>query len=216
MPDLDATTMAVVASPTPGQPSVVRSLAAGVFGGALLGVAARGWMRLISEDPEFTWSGSVFIVIGFTIFGTTQAIAAAGRRRNPSRGRQSILRTVGGVGMLPLFVAAGAVMAPTVLGGSFAMGQVQRRSWVRAIGALLALLPVVFVGTDLVDSFGWSAQTAAGMLGLVLIYGTIIRTAQATFAAPPERSTAPRWVRWAMAGGVAVLALAAMGAGGIQ
>ena len=38
------------------------TLAAGLFGGFALGVIARAWMRLITEDPEFTWKGTIFIV----------------------------------------------------------------------------------------------------------------------------------------------------------
>jgi hypothetical protein len=33
------------------------------FAGAALGVVARCWMRLITEDSEFTWSGTIFIVV---------------------------------------------------------------------------------------------------------------------------------------------------------
>ena len=32
------------------------ALACGLLGGLVLGVAARAWMRLISEKHEFTWS----------------------------------------------------------------------------------------------------------------------------------------------------------------
>ncbi|HSP27497.1 MAG TPA: hypothetical protein VLN74_03025, partial [Ilumatobacteraceae bacterium] len=41
----------------------------GPFAGAALGVVARWWMRLISDDPEFTWSGTIFIVLAFTVMG---------------------------------------------------------------------------------------------------------------------------------------------------
>ena len=34
----------------------------GVVAGFLLGIIARLWMRWISTDPEFTWSGSIYIV----------------------------------------------------------------------------------------------------------------------------------------------------------
>ena len=44
-------------------------MAIGAFGGALLGVMARLWMRFISEDPEFTWNGTLFIIGGFATFG---------------------------------------------------------------------------------------------------------------------------------------------------
>ena len=46
-----------------------------------MGVAARGWMRVIAEDPEFSWSGSIAIVAVFTVAGTLQGLALAVRRR---------------------------------------------------------------------------------------------------------------------------------------
>ena len=37
----------------------------GLAGGLAWGVIPRLWMRFISTNPEFTWSGTLFIVIGF-------------------------------------------------------------------------------------------------------------------------------------------------------
>jgi len=54
----------------------VATLSIGLFGGAALGVTARAWMRFIADHPEFTWTGTMFIVIGFTVFGSTQALVA--------------------------------------------------------------------------------------------------------------------------------------------
>jgi hypothetical protein len=64
---------------TPARPILM--LAAGLFGGLTLGILARAWMRLISDDPQFTWNGTIFIVGGFTVFGFTQSVVAVGRRR---------------------------------------------------------------------------------------------------------------------------------------
>ena len=44
--------------------------------GLLLGASARAWMRTISTDPEFTMSGTFFIVLGFTFFAAMQSVAA--------------------------------------------------------------------------------------------------------------------------------------------
>ena len=57
-------------TPTRTALPVMSTLAIGVLGGAALGIVARAWMRLISEDPEFSWSGTLFIVIGFTCSGS--------------------------------------------------------------------------------------------------------------------------------------------------
>jgi hypothetical protein len=159
-----------------------RFLAAGLAGGFTLGVVARAWMRLISKDPEFTWSGSIFIVLGFTVFGAAQAAVFGARRQNASRWRLTAMRTIGALAMLPLFVAAGALMFPTVLGGSLALARVDWRRLTRILWLLPAAGPIVFVGRDLIDSFGWSARSLGGFVAMVAIYATIIWAARSTFA----------------------------------
>jgi hypothetical protein len=130
-------------------------------------------MRLISEDPGFTWGGTFFIVMGFTLFGLTQSIVAAARRRGTRRSKLTVLRVIGIAGMLPLFVAAGSVMFPTVIGGGLALARDEWHKVTRGICLAIAKLPVLFVGNDLVGSFGWSWHTLAGLVGLLAIYATI-------------------------------------------
>ena len=74
---------------------VAPTLACGLFGGFALGAAARAWMRLISDTPEFTWSGTIFIVAGFTVFGLVQSTVAIGRRRIERRWVLTCVRAVG-------------------------------------------------------------------------------------------------------------------------
>src|ERR687898_224194 len=49
-------------------------LLGGLLGGVVWGIDARVWMRFISTDPEFTWSGTLFIVIGFGVAGLGEAV----------------------------------------------------------------------------------------------------------------------------------------------
>ena len=157
-------------------------VAAGLLGGLSLGIAARAWMRLISEEPEFSWSGTLFIVIAFTIFGFTQSIAAVARCWARRRSTLTIARVLATVGMLPLFVGAGAVMMPTVVGGGLATARTDWPRLARVIGALVATGPVIVVGAGLVDSFGWSVHSAAGIIGLLALYGTIIGATKFAFS----------------------------------
>jgi hypothetical protein len=143
-------------------------------------------MRLISEDPQFTWSGTLFIVCGFAIFGLSQSIVAVARRRAGPR-LTLTARAVGAVAMLPLFVAAGAVMEPTVVGGGLAFARPRWSRIIRGICLLLAAAPVIFVGSDLVDKFGWSARSGGGFVIMLAVYGTIIRASLLTFAPQPRR-----------------------------
>jgi hypothetical protein len=191
---------ATITSPST-RPRVVPTLLFGLLGGSVLGVVARAWMRLISVDPEFSWNGTMFIIIGFTFFGAAQAVCAVVTRRSSRRWLVRLGRAVGIVGLLPLFVAAGSVMAPTVIAGGMAAS---RHGWplvARAVCLVVAAVPVVFVTSDLVDAFGWSVHALAGVAGLLAIYATIIVLAGATFA--PSRVSRP-WNVWVTLGMVVV------------
>ena len=176
------------------RPRVISTLAIGLFGGAALGVAARAWMRLISDDPEFTWGGTIFIVMAFTIFGFTQSIVAVARGRARRRWTLTLARVIGTVGLLPLFVGAGAVMVPTVVGGGLAHARVEWSRLARGICLALAAAPVLFVASDLVSSFGWSLHALAGFVAMLAVYGTVVLATRFTFAAQPGGKRRPRWL----------------------
>jgi hypothetical protein len=159
--------------------------------GFLLGVVARGWMRLISSDPEFTMAGTAGIVVGFAIFSALQsvsALAAARRWRDwPRRGA----RLLGAAGLLPLFVAQGAVMAPFVI---FAGLAVWHPDWPKAVRwglAVLALADATAVAMTITSDFGASIQSAAGVCGLVIVYGCVVWVAGGTFSPPRAATAAP-------------------------
>ena len=172
-------------TPARAPTSVFTAVAIGMISGCALGIIARAWMRLISEDPEFTWSGSIFIVAGFTVFGLAQSLVAVARQRVRRRLPLTIIRMFGAIAMLPLFVAAGSLMFPTVIGCGLAVARTGWHPLVRALCLLVAAGPVVFVGSDLVGSFGWSLQSLAGFVLMLAVYATIIRATRFTFSARP-------------------------------
>jgi hypothetical protein len=179
--------------PTPcARHRVPATIALGALGGLTLGVVARAWMRLIAEDPAFTWSGTMFIVIGFTVFGSTQAVVSVTYGRARRRLPTIAARLLGVIGMLPLFMAAGAVMLPTAVGGGLALARVEWPRWARAVALAVAAVPIAFVGRDLVITFGWSVRALAGFVGLVAIYAVIARTAVPTLMRPPPSVRLPR------------------------
>jgi hypothetical protein len=167
-------------------------LVLGTVGGAALGVTARAWMRLVSDHPEFSWSGTVSIVIGFAVFGMLQGVAAIGRTRRRPWARRAT-RLAGVVGLLPLFVGAGGVMLPTVVGGGLALVRDDWPRRARALAGAVALAPVAFVAASLVHEGGRSLRVAAGTAGLVGLYATIAVVARPTFAPPPVPHRALRW-----------------------
>ena len=176
------------------RPRAMWTLAIGLVGGLSLGILARAWMRLIAEEPDFTWGGTIFIVLGFTIFGFTQSIVAIAARRRGRGWTLTIARLIGTVGLMPLFVGAGALMLPTVVGGGFASARREWRPVTRGIWAVAASAPVLFVGHDLVGSFGWSLHAVAGFLAMLAVYATIVGAARFTFAARPDGWRLPRTV----------------------
>jgi hypothetical protein len=181
---------------------VLSTIALGTLGGCVLGIVARGWMRLISTDPEFSWSGTVFIVTGFTIFGFGQSIVAVTRSRSDRRSTLTVIRAIGLATMLPLFTAAGAVMLPTVVGGGLAAARSGWHAATRIVCLVLALGPVMFVGRELVDTFGWSLRSLCGVAVMIAIYATIIWATRFAFAAQHDGWRVPRRVRVAALVGV--------------
>lgn len=210
---IDAITSTRTGHPA-ARPRVLPALAVGLFGGFALGVVARAWMRVISEDPDFTWSGTIFIVGGFSFFGLTQSIVAVARRRTTRWWTLTGARTIGAVGMLPLFLAAGALMFPTVVGCGFASARSEWPKAVRRLCLVVAAGPVLFVGTDLIGSFGWSLHTLAGFVMMLAVYATIIWAARFTFTAQNAASPAPRRVKLTLSLVSALLIFIAFVAGG--
>ncbi|MBI4932643.1 MAG: hypothetical protein HY828_02120 [Actinobacteria bacterium] len=153
--------------------------------GASLGIAARAWMRLISTDPEFTWNGTIFIVLGFTVFGFAQGVALAVRRATERRWIVTTARTFGFVGTLPLFVAAGGIMMPTVIFGGLARHRVDWPTWTRVVFVVLGSTSIMFVGLQLHDHWAWGWRWWAGMAGLFAVYGGVIALERGSM--PPQR-----------------------------
>jgi hypothetical protein len=194
----------------------MRRLAFGAVGGFVLGVIARAWMRFIADEPEFTWSGTLMIVLGFTIFGSSQAAVSVARRRRNAGAAVFAMRALGAAGMLPLLVGAGALMLPTVVGGGLVKERLHWSRGARLVCALVAAVPLVLVARGLVDTFGWSLHAALGFVLMLAIYGVIVRATTATFA--PQTTSARTRRRLRVAGSsAAVLALLAMLAlGGVR
>ena len=84
-------------------------------------------------------------------------------------------------------------MLPTVVGGGLGFARVEWRRVARLVCFAVAVAPVLLVGHDLVDSFGWSLHTVAGFVGLLAVYGTIVRITRFTFAAQTDGWRLPRW-----------------------
>ena len=147
---------------------------AGVTGGLVWGILARLWMRLISTDPEFTWSGTIFILIVTTLFGLGVGCAAAGGR-SPRRWVRRVTRVLGAMSLIFLSMAAGSILVASVVPATLAL--TERRWWkpVRVALLALSLLPAKVIVDGLAEDFsGLKAAIALVLyvgLGAVLVIG---------------------------------------------
>ena len=182
-------------------------LAGGFLGGVTWGIVARAWMRFISTNPEFTWSGTLFIVLGFGIAGLAQASAYLGRRAGLGRRPMTIVRVVTFVGLLPLGMAAGGQVFPTVVIAPLAIRHTEWSSRTRALLGLAALVPIVLVGVSLSNDLP-TLRAIVGFVWFLVIYAGIVWAAGFTLAPQLDGWRAPRVVRAAAAVALTLMALA--------
>lgn len=116
--------------------SMPRAAALGTLAGAVWGVLARVWMRLISGDPEFSWSGTLVILGLAALLGCGVGLAAQATRAGRSRWWR--LAIVPG---LVLFLSPGMLLAPSFLIGSLAFAR--RGRIFSAVGSTAIVLTIV-------------------------------------------------------------------------
>jgi hypothetical protein len=142
-------------------------------GGIVWGVVARLWMRLITTDPEFTWSGTLFIVGAFAVAATAQGVALAVRRRQWPRWAQGIVRSLALVLALPLGAGAGIAMLPTLVTGPIALGRTNWRWGWRVAFATVAVVNVVALLVLFAGELPW-VRAVTGWLMMIVVYGVIV------------------------------------------
>jgi hypothetical protein len=135
-----------------------------VIGGAALGLTwgavMRGWMRLISTVPEFSWGGTFFILGATTIAGTVLGLARLRRLRGGEGWWRLSLLALMGLG------AGGAVMWPTVIAWGLAFGRRQPLILVAPLGLAGAAIQVPIVRESILD--GWRRGSATAVVAVVL------------------------------------------------
>ena len=167
--------------------SLVRYAAIGAALGLLWGAAMRGWMRFISTSPEFTWSGTGFILGSAALAGLAFGFIEAARRSGRNRAwRLAGLLSVG------VFGGAGLFMAPTALLGGFALSG-RSHPAVRVFAGVLAITPIVLLVMDLKPipySFALSAFIFVALAGVEALAFSVLfrRWAPRTATLPAETS----------------------------
>jgi hypothetical protein len=115
-----------------------RYAAAGFALGAGWGVLARVWMRLISTSPEFSWAGTLSIVVTAALIGLALGVVHAARRRGGSRWWRLLALVVP-----VIFLSPGMVLFPAAVVGGWGLRRGPVARAVAALGVLSA--PVILV-----------------------------------------------------------------------
>lgn len=136
----------------------------GALGGLLWGVLMRLWMRFVSTDPEFTWSGTGFILGAALIAGLGLGSAYALSRKT----RAGWWRLFG-LSVILLGGGAGIIMIPGVILGGLAFA---RRNWPKAVRVSLWVVAsggtIALIGLSSDDTFGPIKTTASMAIFAVL------------------------------------------------
>jgi hypothetical protein len=133
-------------------------------------------MRFVSTDPEFTWSGTGFILGAATLAGLGLGTAYALRRKG-HRGWWRLL----GIPLILLGAGAGSIMLPGTIIGGLAFGQ---RNWPRVVRGLLATLAiggtVALIGLTSEDGFG-PIKTAIALVAFAIFHTIEMAAASIVF-----------------------------------
>jgi hypothetical protein len=160
--------------------SIPRAALAGLGLGLAWGIAARVWMRLISTDPEFSWSGTGGILgataVGGLVLGILYGVRRAGRSRWWRLLAVVWLAILAGPGLpfLPAFLLGGLLWI--------------HRSWARVVGvgAVLAGEAVLWLVTrEAIPVSPWRLYGGFLMLSVALTAGSAEIHRQLT-SGPPE------------------------------
>jgi hypothetical protein len=142
---------------------LLRAALGGAALGAAWGVLARAWMRLVSTSPEFSWAGSLAIVVLAAVFGAGVGLSSAARR---SRGWRRWLRLAVVPGMI-LFVGQGLPLLPAFALAGPLLGR--RNPLAKGVAALSVVGPgVLFWWTERLDETTMLSAPLHVRLGLLL------------------------------------------------
>jgi hypothetical protein len=148
--------------------------------GASYGVVLRAWMRFVSTDPEFSWSGTGYIVGIFSVLGLMAGLVDLGRRRGWQR-KLVATRFVGGVLALGCFMAAGIAMFPTIVPA--ALG-VARSDWWKPVRVVLVAGAMAVAGWVVLTMGDLSLQRRLAALPMYLALCAVEVTLLSRILAP--------------------------------
>jgi hypothetical protein len=118
--------------------STVRVAGTGLLLGAGWGVLARVWMRLITDDPEFSWAGTLSILGLAAWGGLCVSLVHAARLRDGS-----VWWRLAALPSLAIFASPGMLFLPAYVVGGWAWGS-RASTWLRGLvlAGVLGAFPV--------------------------------------------------------------------------
>jgi hypothetical protein len=157
-------------------------LVASFFTGAVLGIVARIWMRFITgRHSEFSWDGTLFIIIGFGVMFLGQAGVYLARRSGLRLFGFVALRVVAIVALLPLAAGAGTFAFPIIVFAPLAIIRTGWNRWLRLLFGVFALLSGVFIAFTLFSDLS-AMRATIGLVWFALIYGILVWAVSFSFA----------------------------------
>jgi hypothetical protein len=146
-------------------------------------------MRFISAEHEFTWGGTIAIVLIFGLFGFGQAAAAVLRRSGRGPRAWVAGRVLAVATTLPLAMAAGMMMYPFVLLAAVARGRIGMHRLGRLALLGLAAVPTLFVLRQLLEELPY-ARAVVGWALMFVVYAQLVwafaPALRSVPTAPPE------------------------------
>jgi hypothetical protein len=161
-------------------------LAASFAVGTSLGAVGRVWMRFVTTREEFSWSGTLFIVVGFGVAFAGQAGVYLARRNRTSRRAFIGLRVLALVTLLPLSFGAGALGFPVIVLAPLAVIRTGWNRWLRILLGVLALSAVVGVAANLFSDLDLT-RAAVGSVWFGAIYAVLVWAVCFSFAAQDDQ-----------------------------
>ena len=150
--------------------------------GAGWGGIARLWMRFITTEAEFSWAGTLFIVVGFGVAFLGQTGVYLARRNAASRTAFIGLRVLAVVTLLPLSFGAGALGFPVIVLAPLAVIRSGWNRWLRLLLGILVVVVVVGVSASLFSELT-PMRAAVGSVWFVAVYAVLVWAVCFSFAA---------------------------------
>ena len=145
--------------------------------GCAWAVTLRLWMRLVATDPQFSWSGTIFVVALPTTLSLLIGVSLVARRAQAHLAIRIPLRILACISTLVLGFGPGVLLLPALVGGGIARSSMRPGTSRRiVVGVAIAVSGGLAAAT--MGDLHWIRRVVATMLlGLLLLPMTFVYAA---------------------------------------